>query len=350
MIETTLWRVIILAVCSLSPQRYKENVLRVLVLTAMYPTPERPAFGTFVQEQVDSLRKAGIDVEVMCFTGGHSFRNYIRAGIALRKRLRSERFDLIHAHYGLVALPALMQLSCPVVVTYHGSDLIGEIGPKGGYTFAGRLKVILCKALGYRVTQRIIVAELLRTKLWPSTLIPMGVDMELFRPRPRDQVRKQLDLDPMRKYIVFVANPGNRRKRFDLAKAAVELVAADHPDVELLPVFKATHDQVPLYMNASNVLILTSDHEASPCVIKEALASNLPIVTVDCGDVVERIAGVDGAFLCERDPNDIAAKLRAALAFDGPTNGREMVAAISLEATARQTIAVFESAMRQRNG
>jgi teichuronic acid biosynthesis glycosyltransferase TuaC len=321
--------------------------LRVLVLTAMYPTPERPAFGTFVQEQVESLRNAGIDVEVQAFAGGHSLRNYLRTGVALRARLKVDRFDVVHAHYGLAGLPARMQFQCPVVVTYHGSDILGEVGPDGNYTFAGRLKVLLSKALGFAVDERIIVAELLRTRLWSATLIPMGVDIDLFRPRPRHEARQTLGLDPERKYVVFVANPGNRRKRYDIAKAAVDIVAADDPGVELLPVYKATHDQVPLYMNASNVLILTSDHEASPCVIKEALASNLPIVSVPCGDVKARIEGVAGCFLCERTPESVATGLRAALAFDRPTGGREKVQSISLEHTARLTIQVFENAMRR---
>ena len=313
----------------------------------MYPTPTRPAFGTFVHEQVESLRKAGADVEVMSFDGGHSLQNYLQAGRALRTRLKSEHFDIIHAHYGLVGLPARMQFKCPIVLTYHGSDILGEVGPDGRYTRAGWFKVMLSKALGFVVSERIIVAELLRTRLWSATLIPMGVDMDLFRPRPRLEACQALGLDPAKKFVLFVANPGNRRKRFDIAEAAVRILAADDPGVELLPVFKATHDQVPLYMNASNVLILTSDHEASPCVVKEALASNLPVVSVDCGDVRERLAGIEGCYLCERDPEDVATRLRQALYSDKPTNSREHVAAISLENTAQLTIQVFEKALRR---
>lgn len=314
----------------------------------MYPTPARPAFGTFVHEQVQSLRNAGVEVEVMAFEGGRSFRNYLKAGRALRARLKTDRFDVIHAHYGLVGLPACMQSRCPVVLTYHGSDIIGEIGPDGRYSLTGRLKALLSKALGFVVAERIIVAERLRTRLWDATLIPMGVDMALFQPRPRQEARRTLGLDPERKYILFVANPGNRCKRFDIAEAAVRILAADEPNVELLPVYQVTHDRVPVYMNASNVLVLTSDHEASPCVVKEALASNLPVVSVDCGDVRERLAGVDGSFLCGRDPRDVADSLRNALNFDGVHNGRRHVEAISLENTARLTIAVYEKAVQNR--
>lgn len=321
--------------------------MRILVLTAMYPTAEKPAAGTFVKEQVDSLISAGVDVEVLAFDGARSFRNYVRAGFVLRKRLRASKFDLVHAHYGLVGLPARMQFSCPIVLTYHGSDLLGEVGPDGRYTFSGRLKVLLSKAFGFVVTKRIIVAEVLRNRLWSAALIPMGVDLELFAPRPRGAARQKLGLDSERKYVLFVANPDNRCKRYDIAEAAVAMIAKRNPDVKLLPVFKVPHTQVPVYMNAADVLVLTSDHEASPCVIKEALASNLPIVAVDVGDVAERIAGVDGCFLCTHNPEDVAAKLESALAFNRPTNGQDKVRAISLEYVARLTIGVYESALKR---
>lgn len=321
--------------------------MRVLVLTAMYPTAARPAAGTFVKEQVDSLIRAGIDVEVMAFEGGRSLTNYVRAGLALRRRLRSERYDIIHAHYGLTGLPARMQFSCPVVLTYHGSDILGEVGRQGRYTMGGRLKVLLSKTLGCVVRRRIIVAPLLRNRWWDAVVIPMGVDMEKFRPGDRNAARRQLGLVAERKYVLFVANPDNPVKRHDLANAAVEIVRRADPSVELLAVHSVPHEQVPLFMNAGNVLVLTSDHEASPCVIKEALASNLPIVSVAVGDVAERMEGVAGCWVCDRTPEALAAGLIAALEHGGPTAGREKVREVSLEDTARQTIAVYEDIVKR---
>jgi glycosyltransferase involved in cell wall biosynthesis len=310
----------------------------------MYPSPERPVSGTFVQEQVESLRAAGAEVEVMAFDGARSFRNYIRAGMSLRKRVREQHYDVIHAHYGLTGLPARMQFACPIVLTYHGSDLLGQVGPDGNYTVSGRLKVLLSKLLGFTVNDRIIVASLLQTRWWKAHIIPMGVDMDLFQQQSREQARARLSLHPTRRYVLFVANPSNKGKRFDIAKEAVDLLALTGMDVEILPVFKVPHDQIPLYMGAADVLVLTSDHEASPCVIKEALASNLPIVSVRVGDVEERIAGVNGCFLCSQTPADVADKLQLALAHSGPTNGREAVKTISLTETARRTISVLEAA------
>lgn len=323
--------------------------MRVLVLTAMYPSQKNPTSGTFVQEQVESLRREGADVEVMAFEGARSFRNYLRAGTALRRHLRTNDYDVIHAHYGLVGLPARMQTKCPIVLTYHGSDILGEVGPRG-YTAAGRLKVVLCKLLGLLVDERIVVASALRNRMWPSTVIPMGVDMDMFQPADRLESRRQLGLREDRRYVLFVASPSNACKRYDIATAAIASLGDTEPPVELLPVHGVSHDLVPAYMNAGDALILTSDHEASPCVIKEALACNLPIVAVDVGDVRERLAGVDGCHIADRNAEALAEKLTLALAAGRSTVGREKVREVSLEVTARNTMEVLARAARRKRG
>lgn len=324
--------------------------MRVLVLTAMYPSADKPAAGIFVKQQVDSLVAAGIEVEVLAFEGLRSARNYLRAGFALRRRLRGEDFDLVHAHYGLTGLPAAMQRRVPFVLTYHGSDLLGEPGAYGRYNFKGRLKVLLGQMMGRLAAGRIIVAEVLRPRLLGlgAEVIPMGVDLNLFRPLPRAQARAALGLDPGRRIVLFVANPANLVKRYDIAQAATELLAAEVPRLELLPIWGLDHAQVPLYMNAADVVVLTSMHEASPCAIKEALACQVPIVSVDVGDVRERIAGVSGCYLCGKSPEEVARGLRRALDFAGGTNGREKLGEITLEATAQRVIEVYERVLAGR--
>jgi glycosyltransferase involved in cell wall biosynthesis len=193
------------------------------------------------------------------------------------------------------------------------------------------------------VAQRIVVAEFLKSKLWlrSAVTIPMGVDLSLFKPMPVQAAREQLGLAQNRRLVLFVAHPENYTKRFDVAQAAVCCLQESGLDVELLPVYNVPHHQIPVYMNACDALVLTSMHEASPCVIKEALACNLPIVSVAVGDVAERIQRVAGCYLCERTPHDVAAKLRQALENGRRTDGCEKVQSLSLENTAQQVVAVY---------
>jgi teichuronic acid biosynthesis glycosyltransferase TuaC len=96
--------------------------MRVLVVTNMFPTLAEPWFGTFVKEQVDDLRSAGVEVDVMSFDGRMSRREYVWAMRDVRRAVKRRHYDLVHAHYGLSGAVALAQRSAPVVTTFHGSD------------------------------------------------------------------------------------------------------------------------------------------------------------------------------------------------------------------------------------
>jgi len=100
--------------------------MRVLIMTAMYPTPENPAFGSFIRTQVESLRRAGVDVEVLILRGRSRKWNYLKGIFQLRRRLARGSIDLVHAHYGLVGMIARTQWKVPVVATYHGDDFVGN--------------------------------------------------------------------------------------------------------------------------------------------------------------------------------------------------------------------------------
>ena len=59
--------------------------MRALVVTNMYPTPERPALGSFVRDQVEALRRRG-DVEIELFAFPPGLRSYPSAVRELRRR------------------------------------------------------------------------------------------------------------------------------------------------------------------------------------------------------------------------------------------------------------------------
>lgn len=319
--------------------------MRVLVVTAMYPSHDKPANGTFVRDQVVSLRKLGVEIDVFSFDGKGSAKEYLKAGLAIRQIVTKNPFDLIHAHYGLSGAASLMQTKCPVVITYHGSDLLGEVGRDAKYTAAGKIKTIISRGSALGAKKRIVVADLLKSKLKPlsTVTIPMGVDLDLFKPIPRDEAREHLGFPKHNRIILFVANPNDPTKRFDIAQKAINLLSEYFPNVDLFPLHNVPHEHVPLYMNASDVLVLTSMHEASPCVIKEAMACNLPIVSVDVGDVFERISGIPGCYICERSPDDIAFKVKKVFNNnDIQPDIRSRISEFSLENIARRVVDVYE--------
>jgi glycosyltransferase involved in cell wall biosynthesis len=301
---------------------------------------------------VDFLRAAGVNVDVFRFDGGRRPWRYMLGWLRLqaRLRLRRGRYDLVHAQFGqngLLAIPKRL----PLVVTFRGSDLQGIVGRGGGITAPGRFLQWVSRLVARRADAVVVVSEHMKAYLPPridAEVIPSGLDLDLLRPHPRDEARRQLGLPLDRPLVLFAANPSLPRKRYPLAREAVRLLEKRMP-LELVVAWGIPHAQMPLYMSACDALILTSVHEGSPNVVKEALACNLPVVSVNTGDVPERLRAVDGCELCPDDrPETLAAALERVLTRGQRVDGRRAVEHLDERLLARRMINVYTQALEHR--
>lgn len=323
--------------------------MRVLMITSEWPTAEHPEWAVYLVQRVRFLRQAGIEVDVFAFRGLKNPFNYLKAWWQLRQQFSLKTFDVIDAQFGQSGLVALFS-SKPVVVTFHGSDLQGFIGDNGQPTFTGRILQWVSRGTARFARQRVVVSEHLSAYLpvkRSAHVIPCGLDFRLFHPQPREEARAILSLPVDKRLILFAANPANPIKRFHLAKQAVATLSSAY-HVELVTITSVPHEKVPLYMNACDVLLVTSKHEGSPMVIKEALACNLPVVATDVGDIRQRIENVDGCFIVQDDtPACIAAALQRVLENGTRTKGAETIQNLNEEILVQQMIQVYRLALEE---
>jgi len=320
--------------------------LRVLMVTSEWPTASNPHHVPFIVQQATFLRKAGIDLEIFPFRGGKRFDRYARAWRAVQKKIAQEKYDLVHAQWGqsgLLALPRRL----PFVVTFRGDDLEGIIGRNGKQTRQGAVLKWISWLVARAADQVIIVSESLAYALPRRDyhVIPSGLDLQMFCPAPQAEARRKLGLSLNRRYVLFAGAAGNPRKRYSLARQAVGLLR-DEIDVELLVAENVLHEQIPDYMNASDALLLTSLHEGSPNVVKEALACNLPVITTDVGDVRERIKDISGCTVLPDDrPETIVTSLRAVLNNGKRINGRPAVMHLDENILTQKVINIYQKAL-----
>ena len=264
--------------------------MRVLVVTNLWPTTARPASGPFVRDQVEALRGLdGIDVEL--FTFGHGARAYAHAARELRRRYRGERFDLVHAHYGLAGISSLAIRGVPHVVTFHGTDLAHpQVGP-------------LSRGLARRIALPAPVsAHLARTGLGGLlgrrriAVLPAGVNTDRFARIERRAARERLGLDPDGRYLLFPADPGRPEKRFERARALAEAART-----ELLTYGNRPPADVPILINAANAVLVTSEREGFGLAALEALACDVPVLSTDVGVAALALSGIDGTHCGEFD-------------------------------------------------
>jgi teichuronic acid biosynthesis glycosyltransferase TuaC len=270
--------------------------MRALIITNMYPRPEQPALGSFVADQVAALRRTGVvEVEVFAFAPGGA-RAYVDGARALRRRHGHDRFDIVHAHFGLTTWPALAARGRGRVVTLHGTDLAHPRSRP--ITLAGLRTVDLVATVSEALAREI--------PAWAAppgkrAVLPAGVDTGRFVPLPRAEARARLGLEPDRPYLLFAADPSRPEKRFDRAQQVAGAA-------RLLTLGRTAPERVPLFVNAANAVVVPSEREGFGLAPLEALACDVPVLATPVGIAPEALAGIDGA-LCA--PFDVATWTRA---------------------------------------
>jgi glycosyltransferase involved in cell wall biosynthesis len=322
------------------------SLYRVLVVTNLWPYEGDPSYGSFIQAQMESVRPLGVDYDLLFVNGRLSRWNYLRAIPELRRRLQSAPYDLIHAHMGLAGWVARCQIRLPLVVSFLGNDIPGKVDRRGRTTAYGRCLELASMVLA-RLASAVIVKsqEMKRLLRLPSAhVIPNGVDLGRFRLMDRDAARNMLGLSAQKKFVLFPYHPEEPRKRYDLVQAVVERARNSVPELEILPVSHLPQEQVAAYMNAADVMVMASMMEGSPNAVKEALAVNLPLVTVDVGDTAELIEGTQGNHLVPRDVEIMAAMVVEVCRSGARSSSRDSIARrLSMERVAAQIVDVYRS-------
>lgn len=331
---------------------------RILMVTPQLPSLDQlgatAATGRLapLARQIESVRALGVQVDVLDVKGVQKLK-YFQALPRLRRLALSA--DLIHAHYGYCGWLARSQLKKPIVISFMGDDVLGTPDEQGQVGLLSRGVVRADRWLARKVDAVIVKsAEMAQVVApVPAHVLPNGVDLEAFYPLDRREAKASLGLVACKRYVLFPGCPGEPRKGFALAQAAVRAAAlrmAEPP--ELLPLWGVPPERVPLYMNACDVMVMTSFLEGSPNVVKEALACNLPVVSVPVGDVPELLNGVVGCAVCPRDAEALAGALVGVLNRAQRTDGRAVLVArgLDLESVAQKLVDIYKNILTRRKG
>lgn len=316
--------------------------MRALVVTNMLATPDAPGRGQFVRDQVAALRLLGADVTLDEFAPG----DYLAAARGLRARHRRTRYDVVHAHFGLTAYPALAVRGRARVLTVHGTDV--RHGRTGRLTrlIARRMDLVAAASapLGAELagadpaTPEAALPAMGRRGL-PVAVLPCGVALDRFRAIPRREARAALGLSPDEPCLLFPADPDRPGKRHDLALRAAA-------GARLHTLGATPPDDVPLWINAANAVLVPSDAEGFGLAVLEALACDVPVIATPVGVHPEALAGVPGSVCAPFDADRWRTAAAAALAQPDPrVPGRRAVERWSSVRMAERVTAAWERAL-----
>jgi teichuronic acid biosynthesis glycosyltransferase TuaC len=331
------------------PERYGRGILRALVVSNMLPDAAHPERGRFVRDQVAALRRLG-DVEIELHEFAPSAGALARAALELHRRYGGKRplsrsanagapFDVVHAHFGLTAWPALAVDARVRALTVHGTDVHHP-----------RTRLLTAAVIPMMDVLGAVSSELAGELPGVSArrraqVLPCGVDLGRFRPLARPQARVELGLDPARPYLLFPADPDRPEKRHDYAVALADAVG-----VELLTLGGVDPEQVPLWINAANAVLVPSEREGFGLAVLEALACDVPVLATPVGVHREVLASVAGTLCAPFDLSLWQAALEPHVhELDPRVAGRESATRFSDEEMAACVAAAWRTALQQSN-
>jgi glycosyltransferase involved in cell wall biosynthesis len=275
----------------------------VLVVTNLYPTAERPFMAPFVKEQVESMREnyPELEIDVRVIEGDRPRWPYLREMLLLPAIVKKGRYDIVHAHFGLTLVSTFF-VQTPVVVTFHGSDLL--VNPTKHVS----------RLLAPRASKVIVVAQRLKESLGYGEVIPCGIAVKKFA-LPSSYGNKQGPGIPAKLKVLFPSDPARKIKNYGLFQAVCQELDKRGNKVEEVHLVNIDRASVREIYWSCDVMLLTSLSEGSPTVIKEAIAAKLPFVSVDVGDVKEWAPMVKfGVVVPDRDPKTLADAVTTLLA------------------------------------
>lgn len=288
-----------------------------------------------VDVQAAGLVESGVDVHFF-EVKGKGAAGYVKNIFKLKKQLKSNCYDVVHAHYGLSGIVASLAGAKSLLVTIMGSEL-----------YMNRmLRSVTLFFIRHVWRKTLVQSEQMKmvTRGDKTVVLPNGVDINRFTSVNREEALQKTGYK-QGKHIIWVSDPLRPEKNFKLAGDAVALL--NDRDIKLEVVSGKAYEEIPFYFSAADALLLTSKWEGSPNVVKEALAAGLPVVSVDVGDVKDFLNGVEGCYIVRSNPEDIAEALTKALSFGKQTNGIEKVKHLDIKIISERIKDVYNAIVVQ---
>jgi teichuronic acid biosynthesis glycosyltransferase TuaC len=293
----------------------------------------KQGLNPIIRLQAESLERVGVEIEHFLIFG-NGFLGYLKNVFKLNKYLKRNPVDLVHGHFGFTCVVAqLGKRDLPLVVTLMGTDILGHKNEDGSISIKNKVVLWINHFFANHIYSDAIVMNekmkgILSKRTKPTYILSNGVDTELFHEVSKSEALEFLQWEAGVHHFIFISNPQRPEKNFALAHDAVEFLKREGYQVRLHAVFQEKSENLKYYYSAATALVLSSFHEGSPNVIKEAFCCNCPIVSTDVGDVAITTEGLQGCYIAPYEALGFADALKKAIIFSsehGRISGRQRI-------------------------
>jgi len=303
---------------------------------------------------------------------------YIRSLFKAIPNLKFDEETIVHAQRPDMLFPFIFKGKLKnSICTLHGAHDLAVFDKKG--KLYGIIYTLLQQIAFRKVTRLIAVDKHTAEhyiKKYPFVkdkigVVPIGIDFKKFRPLSKTEMREKHGFAANDKIILYVGrlekekNVGFLLNSYQLVKERIPQVklvlvgAGRDADMlkqqckeqnisDVLFVGEIQNTMIPELMNCADVFAFSSLYEGSPTVIKEALACNLPVVSVNVGDVKDVIENLPGCFLAERDVTDFAGKIETVLSGPLEIDIRTHISQFDRERIGEQTFVYYQPFLKSK--
>lgn len=254
------------------------------------------------------LKIYGVEVNNISFHSSLKFIAYSKFLLWIIHQRLNPKYDRYHVHFGgFVSFIVSLIFPKRVRNTFHGTDLhAGSVEKKGrlkrkfnqwfsiGTILLSKKFSVVSENLLEYVPQRFINNR-------EIFITPSFIDPDAYRIHEKKHAQLTLNLDLNKIYVLFSDISGVSVKRRDIAESIEKMLKELNENIELLLMTGVSHDQVSLYLSASDFLLITSDNEGSPIIVREAIHFSMPVITTDVGDTIGLISDEELCFVLKED-------------------------------------------------
>lgn len=305
--------------------------------------------------QRKSLERLDVEVDYTFLGNRKSPKKLVQSGWKLFRLTKDEKIDLVHAMWGATTgLICVLFSNVPVIISFCGSDLLGNYASNGKSTLSGKLSSLLSKLSALFAGGIIVKSSHLKQSLWPWTrkkakIIPNGIDLQRFYPMEQKKAQEELGWNPQRKHILFFKGGGAFVKNEPLARRIYQEISEKEPHTDLHIIEGVAHEKLVYYYNAADLLLLTSFHEGSNNSLKEAIACNLPVVSSNVGDAFERLMPLSQCRVIDSFKKEGFVQAALEILQTGKrTNGRDFSNEISEEVIADSIVDFYRKLIQEK--
>jgi len=303
----------------------------------------------------ESIQKAGNIVDFYFHTNRKSFIDLLLSSWQIRKLSKIIKPDITHIYWGGISgLLAVLFVKGKSVISLLGSDLFGTYMKEGNgaktksswiQTYSSRMTALIAN-------RTIVMSKGMKDFLWNSNsknvnVIPEGISLQKFYKINKVYARSHLGWNTNSKIVIFFYE-GQEVKNASLANSTIGLIEQRIPELEFKIISGYKHEELVNVYNAADCMLITSYHEGSNNSVKEAMACNLPVVSVPCGDSPERLRNLENCYVSQKyDAAELADAAINILDSGKRSNGRYFTEQLSLSNVADQIIEVYKKVLEK---